>query len=88
MRIELITLLDYINLVALAIVVFSVFNMLHFLRKREIEKSWLYTFNPLFFINYMKITKNETGKYGLWFKVCVVSFLATIISGIALTVLN
>jgi hypothetical protein len=75
--------LNYLSLISLGLTVYSGFRMLQYLYKRGKEKSALYSFNPLFFLDYIKITRNETKKTGIWFKIFLVSFIITIISGIA-----
>ncbi len=84
----LVILLDYMALIALVTTIFAGFRMGYFLKKRGIEKSALYSFNPLFFLNYMRITKDETGTYGIWFKICVTSFIITILSGVSGEILD
>ncbi len=81
-------LLEYLSLISLGVTVFSGFRMLHFLKRRGKERSALYSFNPVFFVDYMHITKSETGKYGLWFKICLASFIITIISGVSYDLLD
>jgi len=65
--------ISYLSLFLLGIAVLSAFRMLAFLKSRGASKSAIYSFNPLFILDYLKITKEETGNYGIWFKVCVIS---------------
>jgi len=84
----ILNLIEYTSLIALVFTLFSAFRMLTYLKKRGKEKSSLYSFNALFFIDYMKDTKKETGRYGIWIKLCLISFILTIITGILFDVLD
>jgi hypothetical protein len=80
--------LDNLSLLALASTVISAFRMLTFLNSRGKEKSAMYSFNPMFFLDYIEVTKKETGKMGIWFTICWVSFLLTALFGISSEVSN
>jgi hypothetical protein len=71
-----------INLLLLGIVVISGFVMLNYLRDKGSEKSRIFTFNPMFVFEYIRITKQEFGHIGIWFWILLVSFLSLIILGI------
>lgn len=75
-------------MIMLGIAVYSGCAMLNFLYRRGVEKSRLYTANPLFFLKYLEITKAETGKYGIWFKICVISFILTILIAMPATIIR
>lgn len=66
---------------------FSGMKILWFLADKGVEKSKLYSFNPLYFIKYVEITKKEQGKTGIWFNVLCASFLLGMIDLIILIVL-
>lgn len=75
--------LEYLSLISLGVTVISAFRMLTFLNARGKEKSAIYSFNPAFFLDYIAVTKEETGKIGIWFKVCCIALVVTAISGIS-----
>ncbi len=66
---------------------FSGMKILWYLADRGIEKSKLYSFNPLIFTKYLEITNKEQGRTGIWFKVLCISFILGMINLVALIVL-
>jgi hypothetical protein len=62
-------------------------KMLWFLVDRGVEKTKLYSFNPLFFIKYIEITKKEEGHCGIWFKIQWISFVFALIGLMFLIIL-
>ena len=73
------TYIFYFELIILGVVVFSGIKISLFLKKKGVKRSLLYIANPLMYKEYCKITKEETGKCGIWFKICVAALLAIII---------
>jgi len=69
--------------VSVCVGLFSGWRMLSFLKRRGKSRSELFSFNPAFFLNYLEITKKETGKYGIWSKICLFSFVMTFVFLIA-----
>jgi hypothetical protein len=84
----ILVILDYVSILALCVVVLSAFGMLHFLKTRGMEKSRIYSFNPFFFMDYLSITRNETGKSGFWMRLCIISAIAGIVAGILSIILT
>ncbi len=82
----MITFFEYINLILFGCVIVSGFRMLNYLHYRGKEKSAIYSFNALFIIDYIVLTKSETGKIGLWFKIFIASIILTVISGVGLEI--
>ncbi len=73
---------EYGNLIFFGIAIVSAFRMWDYLHYRKKEKSVLFKLNPLFFLDYITLTKKETGKTGLWFKIFIVSLILTLFFGI------
>lgn len=79
------TFLIFVSL-SFILVWFSGIKMLWFLVDKGIEKTKLYSFNPLIFMKYLEVTKKYEGKSGIWFKVQWISFVFAIFSLICLIV--
>jgi hypothetical protein len=74
--------IENINLILLAVAVISGFAMLGYLKDEGIARSRIIALNPLIFTEYIKITKEKTGKIGKWFWSFVVSLGLLIVFGI------
>ena len=79
--------LEFLATIAICVAVFSAFKMQCYLYKRGKVKSLFYSFNPLFFLEYVELSRSETGNIGIWFKVATISFCVSILSIIVLIVL-
>jgi len=79
------SILGYTSLILLGIVVLSVFRMAAFLKSRGKLKSAICSFNPLVFLDYITVTKKETGVCGIWFKIFVISLILGILFDVMYT---
>lgn len=79
---KILDIIRYVNLIGLCLIVFSCFRMLHYLCQKGFEKSSLYSLNVFFLTKYIKLTRAENGKVGVWFKVFLIAVALTIVSGI------
>ena len=83
---KLVSIIYYINLISSGLAVISFFCMLSYLYKRGYTKSQHFSINPLFFFKYIEVTKTETGKIGIWFKIFVTTLTIALGSVIPLTI--
>jgi len=74
----------YISLISLCTILISTFKMLWYLNSKGLEKNRLYSFNPFVPFDYLRVTRNEAGKVGIWFKVFSIAILLLILSEITL----
>jgi len=79
---------ENVNLLLLAVVVISGFAMLGYLKDKGIAKSRIIALNPLILFEYVKITKEKTGKIGKWFWSFLISLGLLIVFGITELVIN
>ncbi len=80
--------IEQVNLVLLAIAVISGFAMLGYLKNKGIAKSRIIALNPLILTEYIRITKQEKGKIGIWFWLFIISLSLLIVFGITELVVN
>lgn len=83
----IIDILYYIGLIAGLTAVVSVAGMHEFLYQRGLVRFRHCGLGHDIFL-YMEITKRETGEYGIWAKICIISFIIMMIAIISSVVVD
>ena len=59
------------ELIFVVLMIFSGISMITYAQSKKGENSWFY--NPMEIIEYVQITKKESGKIGIWFWIFIIS---------------